>query len=280
MSLNLSSIQAQQAHHSLNQEIRMDILDQYVQTTPSAQNALDIFKGEWSSKIPVPDQPTESGNVPLFEDSRIAWAASQLGGFQNKSVLELGPLEGGHTYMIERAGAASVTAIEANTRAYLKCLVVKEILDLKRSHFLCGDFMAFLRSNTQKFDVSIASGVLYHMQNPVELIQLLAATSNQVMFWTHYYDRASLECRPEMQFRLSEGVRSSYEGFDHTLYRQEYGAALGWAGFCGAGTAYTHWISREDILNCCKHFGFNQIETSFEQPDHPNGPSFALVATK
>jgi hypothetical protein len=258
----------------------VDILDQYVQTAPSVQTALDVFKGEWSSKVPTLEGDSESGGVPLFQDPRITWTESQLGGFTGKSVVELGPLEAGHTYMIEKSGAASITAIEANTRAYLKCLIVKEILNLQRSHFLCGDFLEYLRSTSQRFDVAIASGVLYHMQNPAELISLLAKASNQVMLWTHYYDQAALESRPEMQFRLSQGAPSNYNGFEHTLYRQEYGAALGWAGFCGAGTTYTNWLSRQDILDACKHFGFSKIETSFEQPDHPNGPSFALVAVK
>ncbi len=38
--------------------------------------------------------------------------------------------------MLENMGASSVIAIEANSRAYLKCLITKEILNLRCSRFL------------------------------------------------------------------------------------------------------------------------------------------------
>jgi Methyltransferase domain len=257
----------------------MDIIEQYVTVFPSSQIALDIFKGEWSSQLPQASEPLQAGTALLFEDGRIEWAMSQFGNLTDKQVLELGPLEGGHTYMLEKAGA-TVTAIEANTRAYLKCLVTKEILGLQRSRFLCGDFLEFLRSKDQTFDVGIASGVLYHMKNPAELIALCAKATDQLFIWTHYYDAAILAANPQLQNRVSEGVPTTYEEFEHTLYLQQYGVALGWAGFCGAGAEFSNWMSQEDIIRCCKHFGFTKIETNFLQPDHPNGPSLALVAKR
>jgi hypothetical protein len=258
----------------------MDTLDQYVTTVPNPQNALDIFKGEWSSHLPPHLSEYEAGDVLLFQDARIDWAAEQLGGFKDKTVLELGPLEAGHTYMLENYGAAAITAIEANTRAYLKCLVIKEILGLSRSHFLCGDFIEFLRQTEERFDVCVASGVLYHMRNPAELIGLIAKTSNQVLIWTHYYDAEAIRANTAIASKFPESMPSEYEGFQHTLYRYEYQAALDWQGFCGGTAPYSHWLSREDILKCCQHFGFHRIEVNFETLEHPNGPSLALVAQK
>ena len=88
----------------------------------------------------------------LFEDERIAWFIEELGGVQNQSVLELGPLEAGHTYMLARAGAASVLGIEANPHAYLKCLIIREIMELRQARFLCGDFIKYLQTTEEKFD--------------------------------------------------------------------------------------------------------------------------------
>jgi SAM-dependent methyltransferase len=258
----------------------MDILETYIKTAPTPQNALDIFEGEWSSSLPADLGHLQAGGAGLFEDPRIEWTLAQFGGCTNQRVLELGPLEGGHTYMMEKAGAASITAIEANSRAYLKCLVIKEVLGLKQSSFLYGDFVEFLKTNTTQFDICISSGVLYHMPNPAELIALAAKVTNQMMIWTHYYDAAIIAQMPHYEGKFSSGVASEYEGFHHALYRQGYGAALDWAGFCGGGQSFSNWMSREDIIRCCQHFGFKKIETNFEQPDHPNGPSFALVAMK
>ncbi len=101
-------------------------MDIYASEAPSPQLAVDIFAGEWSSRFP-PGSDIDGGQAELFEDRRISWMIDQLEGVEGLRILELGPLEGGHTYMLDRAGA-DVVAIEANQRAYLKCLITKEVL--------------------------------------------------------------------------------------------------------------------------------------------------------
>src|SRR5688500_14163804 len=83
---------------------RAEILDAYIHTAPSPQTAADIFKGEWSSRLPVAG--LESGGAELFNDERVKWGVEQIGGVEGKTVLDLGPLEGGHSAMFERLGAA------------------------------------------------------------------------------------------------------------------------------------------------------------------------------
>ena len=149
-------------------------------TAPSDQNALDLFSGEWSSQPPAGRPDLKAGATPLFDDPRIAWAHHRLmemglaGGFSGRDVLELGPLEGGHTYLIDRLEATSVTAVEANARAYLKCLIAKETFGMPRAKFLLGDCLEFLRTTERRFGVGVACGILYHLTNPVELLELLA----------------------------------------------------------------------------------------------------------
>jgi hypothetical protein len=172
------------------------VLDHYVTCAPNPQNALDLFKGEWASKLPAPLAHLDAGENVLFEDPRIPWAAEKLGGVNGKDVLELGPLEAGHTYMLEQLGAASILSVESNTRAFLKCLVIKELLGLEKAHFICGDFVEYLRSGNERFDVVIASGVLYHMKNPAELIALLSQATDKIFIWTHYYDRDLVSSNP------------------------------------------------------------------------------------
>ncbi|WP_204313559.1 hypothetical protein, partial [Klebsiella michiganensis] len=64
-----------------------------------------------------------AGEIRLYDDARIAWLVSSVGGLQGLDVLELGPLEASHTAMLLAAGAKSVLAIEANQLAFLRCLV-------------------------------------------------------------------------------------------------------------------------------------------------------------
>ena len=246
-----------------------------MRSAPNPQNALDIFKGEWSSTLPKELGNLQAGASALFEDARIHWIAEQWNGLKDQTILELGPLEGGHSYMMERYGAASIVAIEANARAYLKCLVVKELLDLKRTTFLCGDFIKFLRQNSLQFDICVASGVLYHMQNPIELLELISKVSDRVLIWTHYFDSNLLE-----DARFTAHTEAEQAGFKHTLHRHEYQNALGWSGFCGGSAPYCNWLSREDILQGLQRFGFSDIQIGFDDADHPNGPAFAIAATK
>ncbi len=256
------------------------VLDYYVTTAPSPQTALDLFKGEWASALPAPLTDTLAGSIGLFADARITWAIEQFGGVEGRSVLELGPLEGGHSYMLEQAGAAEVVAIEANGRAFLKCLIIKELLGLQRVRFLCGDFVEYLRAAPRRFDMIIASGVLYHMRNPAELIDLMARTGEQIFIWTHYYDEMIIQASPILAPKFPSRWTTEYQGFRHTLYRQEYQTALDELKFCGGSAPYSAWMTREELLACVRYFGFHDLRLAFDVPDHPHGPSLALVAVR
>lgn len=257
------------------------ILDSYIKSAPHPQNALDIFQGEWSSKLPPPHHNLSAGTALVFDDPRIKWFIKEIGGVTGKSILELGPLEGGHTYMLEKSGAAAITAIDANTRSYLKCLVIKELFQLQKANFLCGDFVEYLGQDGESFEVCLASGVLYHMQKPAELIALLASRCTQYIFlWTHYYDHEIISTNPNLAHKFSEPIQGEYQGFSHQLYRQEYKSALGWSGFCGGNAPISYWMTRQDILDCLRHFGFSDLRIGHDQPSHPNGPSFAITAIR
>ena len=252
----------------------------YFASAPSPQNALDIFEGEWYTTLPGQNHALRAGSVDLYADPRLQWALQEIGDLSGKSVLELGPLEGAHTYMLEQAGCASITSIEANPRAYLKCLVLKEVLNLRRAHFLCGDFIEYLRADSPKIGFVVASGVLYHMTDPVELIDLISRVTDCVFIWTHYYDEAALANKPEIRKKLTSRTPFEYRGFQSSLFRYEYWGSFGLKRFCGGPHAHAFWMEREAILECLRHFGFSSIATNFEERDHPDGPAIALVARK
>ena len=183
--------------------------------------------------------------------------------------------------MMERAGATSIVAVEANTRAYLKCLITKEILGLNRAHFLCGDFVEHLRINRPRVDVCLASGVLYHMTNPVELLSLIARAADRVCLWTQYYDEQLLANRPQLIKQFGEHIPNTFEGFAHTEHRRYYETeGLGWQGFCGGTKPSSCWLSRQDIMGALRHFGLKNLEIGFDEPEHQNGPSMCLTATR
>lgn len=231
---------------------------------PSAQNALDLFKGAWFTRLPdATGLVASTGPVRACEDYRIRWFEKHLpNGYKGKCILELGPLEAGHSYMLQQAGADEIVAIEASGRAYLKCLVMKEVFQLNRVSFLLGDFVPYLRATTENFDVIIASGVLYHQTNPLELLALLAGRCRHLFIWTHYYEADFMVSHPEIGRCFDPTPRSAeVAGFSHQLYRQSYAENADWIGFCGGGAAASSWLPKTDLLKAMAHFGFEVVET-------------------
>ena len=174
--------------------------DRFATGAPSVQATVDIFRGEWNSKLP---DNIISGEIDLFNDHRIGWA-HRLFDLENKSILELGPLEGAHTYQAQKYGAAKILAIEGNSRAFLKCLIVKELFGLERAKFLFGNFINFLETDRNRYDVIFASGVLYHMREPLRLLELIARHTDRVLLWTHHYVEADLAMKDRALARLKE----------------------------------------------------------------------------
>lgn len=252
--------------------------------TPSDQNAFDLFAGEWSSQPPAARPDLKAGVTPLFDDPRIAWAHHRFmemgleSGVTGRTVLELGPLEGGHTYLLENFGAKAITAIEANARAYLKCLIAKETFGMPHARFRLGDCLEFLRTTDERYDVGIACGILYHLTNPVELLELLSRRCDSLFLWTVFYDPEFVANNPVPGAKFSEALQMETAGFKHTVHRFNYGPSLDWKGFCGGGDVFSYWMEKEEILGALRSFGY----TDFRTEVHPNvhGSALMLAARK
>lgn len=257
----------------------LDLKAEYVTSVPSPQNALDLFRGEWASKLPPPFENLVAGDAELFNDTRIAWLGERIDNLKTAHVLECGPLEAGHTYSLEKLGVASIVSVEASSHAFLRCLVVKEIVGLQRSRFLLGDFVSYLRAG-KRYDLVLACGVLYHLVNPVEAIALMSKATDQLYIWTQYYDDAIVKARPLLAHHFQSSVPSECEGFRHTLHRQVYQTRLGNAAFMGGSESYSHWLSRADLLGALNFFGFNNIEIQFDDQAAASGPNISLFAKR
>jgi SAM-dependent methyltransferase len=262
-----------------------DVLADYCPDAPSPQTALDIFDGEWASRFPPPLDGARTGTHELFHDPRLVWGDEVLGPIAGMRVLELGPLEGAHTYTLDRLGAHEVVAVEANRRAYLKCLVTKELLGIPTARFLCGDAVRHLEAElargAESYDLVLASGVLYHLVDPVAALQLMTRISDRLLLWTMYYDEEVVGGSEVLSARFTGRTRQETAGFAHTLYRQEYREALEFRGFCGGSAASSAWLTRADVLGALHHFGFEIVATAFEERDvGGNGSAFCVAARR
>lgn len=163
----------------LQADADLGINDDCVTDPPTPAAPFELFAGEWSSA--VPGVPT--GAVPLFDDARIRWFGERLGGFAGKRVLELGPLEGGHTAMVAAERPARLVAIEGNRRAFVKCLIARNHLGFD-AEFRLGDVAAHLASTPDRYDVVLAGGVLDHVLDPVNLLEDMAKVAPRLGLWT------------------------------------------------------------------------------------------------
>lgn len=255
------------------------VLDEYVVGVPSAQNAIDALPG-WNQALP-PHLGVKAGEGAFYADPRILWAVEQLGSVAGKTVLELGPLEASHTWLLEQYGPAALDAVEANKLSYLRCLVVKELLAMRTARFHLGDFVEHLDRTDARYDVIFASGVLYHMRDPVHLIRSMARRSDALYLWTHYVSDAAMpEGDPRRGALIGEPEVHEVEGLAVRLRKRSYWGAWRSKSFCGGMHDIHRWIERDDILALLGVLGFTDVRVAHDEPDHKNGPSFSVLARR
>jgi hypothetical protein len=248
----------------------------FVADASSEEAVLSIFQGEWASHIPGYQG---GGKAALFNDSRIKWLEKQCEGFQGKSILELGPMEGGHTYMLWKAGAATIVAIEGNKRSYLKCLITKELLGYS-AKFKLGDFSKYLATTNDRYDFILASGVLYHMAEPITLLENISRVTDRIGLWTHYFDESVIANKKYLRRRFDiSGEQMSWRGHTITVYRQKYRKEPGRDGFVGGIAPFSRWLRKEDILSVLESLGFSVV-IGEDNKDHKNGPEILLYAQR
>jgi SAM-dependent methyltransferase len=243
---------------------------------PSDQNAIDIFEGKWASDFAEVFPDLRAGQTTLFNADRRPRDAARLLGVDGRLdgmlVLELGPLEGAHSYQLEKLGAARILAIEANAEAFLKCLITKEVAGLSAARFMHGDFCQYLQTTNDRFDLVFCSGVLYHMSDPIRLVELISKVTDRCFVWTHYYDPAHYPSAPrEVLFD------PRYPSV--TFYAQEYGD-MDYGQFWGGNRPVSLWLGRDDILSAFRRVGFLKIDVVDETPDNPNGACFSFAARR
>ncbi len=256
-----------------------EVFSQYELSLPRHQNAVDTLPG-WNSAFPG-GKGVSAGRYPLFADERIHAAVRAYGSLEGKVVLEIGPLEGMHTFMLNSRNPARIDAIEANRLSYLRCLVTKEILGLDRARFYLGNILPWLEETETVYDFALASGVLYHLPDPGAFLVKLARRVNAVFIWTHFFDETAMPVGDPRRNPFSGRVETRIvEGISLRYHERSYQYANTNASFCGGMKDRHYWMQRADILSLLGKLGYTSIEILSEDPEHKGGPCFSVFARK
>ena len=198
-----------------------------------------------------------------------ALSFSYRGQLKGLRVADLGCLEGGFTLAMAQQGM-DVLGIEARQMNLDKSQLLKDHFDLPQLEFRLDDVKNFSLEKFGVFDVVLALGIFYHLNDPVRWLQQAAAATRGVLVLESHYAPADKRALKLLDSRLKLGplVRESSNGFQYEgrwFFEFEPHAdreVMPWASY---SNNQSFWLTKESILRAALRAGFDLV---FEQHDY------------
>lgn len=127
---------------------------------------------------------TRTGAYDPVHDPRVAKAIA-VGGAPWERVLELGALEGGHSAALAQQ-AQQVVALEGREQNLQRARLVLRALEVTNVQLRQADLETAELADLGDFDLVFSVGVLYHMTDPIRLLDQMRAASDRLFLWTHH----------------------------------------------------------------------------------------------
>lgn len=224
------------------------------------------FWKNWHCKFPFEELPVQGEpQRTLISEPRIEQLAKRLN-LKGAHILELGCLEGMHSLILQNLGAKEIIAIEGREENFLKCLIVKNAFKLDNCKFLFGNIDDILGSLSRKFDLCLALGVLYHLDDPISVVYRISELTDKLFVWTHYCSEDYPE-GPTSEIRYRGSI---YRGRTVGEDLEDYLSGLDGESF---------WMFEDDLLKLTKDAGFQNIDL-IEKEKHAHGPAMTFLAQK
>lgn len=171
-----------------------------------------------------------------------------------RRVLELGSLEGGHTFQLA-ARAAEVVAVESRPSNIRRARYVQRLLGATGIRWVEADVELTDLSPHGAFDAVFCAGVLYHLPEPSKLLDQIVRLAPGALIWTHVARSGSAE---------------------HDGFVGEWFGELGLRDPTSGMSARSFWPTRESLLARLSR-DYRSVEVAQEDPHHPNGHALTLV---
>lgn len=193
----------------------------------------------------------------MHGDRRLAYAIWFLD-LRNATVLELGPLEGYFSVLLEKLGIARSVAVEAREENLTKCLHVQQLFGLDKTRFVQHDIERLVRRDEKPafsgpFDLVFALGVLYHLRDPAAALRWMAEMAPALFLGTHYIERTDERRYPDRLFTewSVPGDNGSYTG---KLFADSPGS------IAGGLVEESFWLDEDSLLRALKAAGYESIQ--------------------
>ncbi len=207
-------------------------------------------RGTWVTKFDI-DGIAYGGNFDAMNDERISQFFDVFP--RVKNVLELGSLEGGHSFSLARNSSVErVVAIEARDKNIEKATFVKNLLNDKKVEFINADLEKTDLAKCGEFDAVFCSGLLYHLTEPWRLIEQCQKVSPRIFIWTRYAGENEAK-------KFSNGYRGKW-------YREG-----GWLDPLSGTSNYSFWMSMGSLVNLLTKYGYANVNIIENNISHPNG---------
>jgi hypothetical protein len=224
-------------------------------------NLAEEFKSRepWVTKFAI-DGVEYGGGFDALNDARITQFFEV---FPNvKTILELGSLEGGHSFALARSPSVErVVAIEARSKSIENAKFVQNLLKDKKVEFIEADLEKTDLTRFGAFDAVFCSGILYHLPEPWKLIERCRDLSPKIFIWTQY------ACENEAK-KFANGYRGKW-------YREG-----GWRDPLSGVSKYSFWLSMGSLVNLLTTNNYKDIRIIENNLKHPNGCAVTLAASQ
>lgn len=212
----------------------------------------------WITKFEIQGK-TYGGNFDAMNDARVAQFFEQLPNV--KTVLELGSLEGGHSFALAKNDqVTSVKAIEIRPANIEKAKFVQNLLGDTKVDFIEADLEKVKLTDFGQFDAVFCSGLLYHLPKPWELLEQFKDISPNVFIWTQYADEKSAK-------KVVNGYRGKW-------YREG-----SWLDPLSGRSRYSFWLSLGSLMQILTESDFKQTFIIENNLTHQNGWAITLASS-
>lgn len=212
----------------------------------------------WITKFNIEGQEY-GGKYDAANDIRLKWFQEY---FPNAGhILELGSLEGGHSFVLaSRAHVKLVIAVEGRKANLQRAQFMQSVLNQQKVRFVHANLETLELSTLGTFDAILCLGLLYHLPKPWRLLEQMGKLNSGILLWTHYCEKE----RATVQ-------REHYRG---RLYREWFFAFEALSGLSSA----SFWPTQESLLEMLKESGFTRTIIIEDNPHHEHGPAITLAA--